>query len=227
MSNNQRKLYLLRKEILFDESPVLVSTKPDENWQKDWKIMAGDWKYEDGYLIGIEPGERGGIIFSRECFNKPVMLTCKMSTVLPATRDVNCVFCAHWNDEIDNLGLSYVCGLNGWYEDKCGIERNDGSVCLGTNYKYVPGTEIEMTVGAIDGHCFMFVDGNLVCEFVDDRPDYIRDGHVGISPWSTILKVRDLEVREIVWQPRKQAYEPQFDYKEIMKTFHKEKFLKE
>lgn len=201
-------LPLLRKEILFDESPILLKTAPDKNWDKDWKVMAGEWKYENGALIGIETGNKGGILFSRKSFNEPVMMSFKISTVLPATRDVNAVFCAHWDTSIDYLGESYVCGLNGWYEHKCGIERNNGTFALNSGYQYVPGKEVEMVVGSIDGHCFMFVDDKLISEFYDEHPLY--DGHMGFSPYCTMLKIRDIEIRKIKWRPRGQVYEPEF-----------------
>ena len=133
--------------------------------------------------------------------------------MLPATRDLNAVFCANWNEQTDYLGLSYVCGLNGWYEHKSGIEKNapDATVPLYSTtslYHYNPGTEVRMTAGAIDGHCFMIADGQLITELID--PDPIRGGHVGFSAYCTKLKIKDIEVREITWKPRTQLYDPEF-----------------
>lgn len=67
---------------------------------------------------------KGGILWYKENFDKPVMITFTAATVAPATRDVNAVFCANWDDEQNDLGDSYVCGLNGWYENKAGVERS-------------------------------------------------------------------------------------------------------
>ena len=79
---------LAGKKVIIDRSPVLFSYKPDENW-KDYIIpKSGNWYYEDGALIGFEPGNFGGIAFVNKYFDKDVMLIFKGSTVLPATREI-------------------------------------------------------------------------------------------------------------------------------------------
>ena len=65
-----------------------------------------------------------------------------------------------------------------------------------------------MTCGSINGHCFMVVDDVLVTELIDIDP--IVGGHVGFSAYCTRLRITDIEVREIVWEPFKQVYEPEF-----------------
>ena len=204
------EISLLGKKIYMDKSPLLLKYSPDEDWQKYWKVMAGDWRMENGWLIGTENGNKGGILFSRESFDKNVMLSFTAATVLPATRDVNAVYCAHWDKKTDYLADSYVCGLNGWYDGKSGIERNLTSNLYSTTslYQYIPGTEVRMTAGAIDGHNFMGVDGKLVTELIDPSP--IKGGHVGFSPYCTILKIKDIEIREIYWEKQKQHYDPEF-----------------
>ena len=204
------EISLLGKKIYMDKSPLLLKYSPDEDWQKYWQVMAGDWRMENGWLIGTENGNKGGILFSCESFDKNVMLSFTAATVLPATRDVNAVYCAHWDEKTDYLADSYVCGLNGWYDGKSGIERNLTSNLYSTTslYQYIPGTEVRMTAGAIDGHNFMVVDGKLVTELIDPSP--IKGGHVGFSPYCTILKIKDIEIREIYWEKQKQHYDPEF-----------------
>ena len=204
------EISLLGKKIYMDKSPLLLKYSPDEDWQKYWQVMAGDWRMENGWLIGTENGNKGGILFSRESFDKNVMLSFTAATVLPATRDVNAVYCAHWDEKTDYLADSYVCGLNGWYDGKSGIERNLTSNLYSTTslYQYIPGTEVRMTAGAIDGHNFMVVDGKLVTVLIDPSP--IKGGHVGFSPYCTILKIKDIEIREIYWEKQKQHYDPEF-----------------
>ena len=119
-----KELHLLGKLVKLDECPILLDSQPDENWQKDWQVMAGEWTVEDGYLIGAERGNKGGILLSRESYDCDVIFTFTAKTVLPATRDVNGVFAAHWDTDIDYLGNAYVFGFNGWYEHKSGIERS-------------------------------------------------------------------------------------------------------
>lgn len=207
-----KDILLLGKKILSDKSPVIFKYSPDEDWKKFWTPKSGTWKYEDGYLIGEEKGNFGGILFSNERFEKDVMFSFTIGTVLPATRDVNAVFCANWDEKTDYLGDSYVCGLNGWYEHKSGIERNMG---YGSNlysttsiYQYKPGTEVRMTAGSIGGHTFMVVDDILVSELIDPQP--ISGGHVGFSAYCTKLKIKDIEIREINWEVFTQEYAPEF-----------------
>ena len=57
----------------------------------------------------------------------------------------------------------------------------------------------------------MVVDDELVTELIDPNP--ISGGHAGFSAYCTKLRIRDIEVREIVWEDFKQVYTPQFEIK--------------
>ena len=207
-----KEIHLLGKKILVEQSPVLFQYQPDENWEQFFEVKSGTWWQENGWLMGEESGNFGGILFSKERFKQNVMFCFTIGAVLPATRDLNAVFCANWDEKTDYLGDSYVCGLNGWYEHKSGIERNVG---YGSNlyattaaYQYIPGTTVRMTVGAIDGHTFMAVDDILISELIDPQP--IAGGHVGFSAYCTKLKIKDIEIREIYWEDFPQKYKPEF-----------------
>lgn len=206
----EKEILLLGKKIFWDRSEILMDYQPDEHWQDLWDAKLGHWECKDGYLIGSEPGNFGGILLSRQYFPDNVMMRFSMSTVLPATRDLNAVFCTTWDEEVNYLKKSYVVGLNGWYENKSGIERfpEEELRSLTSLYRYTPGTEVEILTGAIDGHCFLFADGVLVQELIDSDP--IRGGHIGFSPYSTALKIRSIQVRKICWEKREQVYEPEF-----------------
>lgn len=206
----ENEILLLGKKILWDQSEILLDYQPDENWQQVWDAKLGHWSYEDGCLIGSEPGNFGGILLSKQYFPDNVMMRFTMSTVLPATRDLNAVFCTTWDEDVNYLKKAYVVGLNGWYENKSGIERfpEEELRSLTSLYQYTPGTEVEILTGAIDGHCFLFADGVLIQELIDSDP--IRGGHVGFSPYSTSLRIRNIQVRKICWEKRHQVYEPEF-----------------
>ncbi len=206
-----KDIKLAGKKVLFEKSPVLFSYNPKEDWENYFDVKSGNWYYSgDGAIIGEENTNKGGILFTKEFFDKDVMLCFTVSTVLPATRDLNAVWAAHWDDEKDYLGESYVCGLNGWWENKAGIERNlgNGLYTATSLFKYTPGTEVRMVCGSINGHCFMVVDDVLVSEVMDPNP--ISGGHVGFSAYCTKLRITDIEVREINWEVFKQRYEPEF-----------------
>lgn len=205
-----KELRLLFRQVMLEECPLLMKSEPDENWERDWQVMAGEWKQENGWLIGSETGNKGGILFSKQSFEGDIIFSFTAKTVLPATRDVNAVFCAHWDREIDYLGNAYVIGLNGWYEHKSGIERSPetGLRALTGAYTYIPGKEVRITTGIIDGQSFLYADDVLVTELID--PCAISGGHVGFSPYCTMLAIKDIEVRQAVWKPLVQSYEPEF-----------------
>lgn len=205
-----KELHLLGRRVVLEDCPVLLDSQPNADWQKDWQVMAGEWHEQDGWLIGAERGNKGGILFSRESFDCDIIFTFTAKTVLPATRDVNAVFCAHWDESIDYLGNAYVVGLNGWYEHKSGIERSPevGLRALTGAYSYTPGSEVRITTGIIEGHSFLYADDLLVSELID--PHFISGGHVGFSPYCTMLAIRDIQVRKAVWEPLVQSYEAEF-----------------
>lgn len=213
-----KDILLLGKKILSDRSPVLFDYTPADDWQNFWLPKSGKWYYSDGYIIGEEPGNFGGILLSRQHFTEDVMFSFTIGTVLPATRDVNAVFCSRWNEKTDYIGASYVCGLNGWYEHKSGIEKildstKDGGDQRGvysttSAYQYVPGTEVRMTAGSVKGHTFMVVDDVLITELID--PDPLLDGQVGFSAYCTKLKIKDIQIRKILWEDFPQQYDPEF-----------------
>ena len=205
-----KNIHLMGKKVFFDDSEILFSYKPDENWRDHFEPKSGTWYYEDGAIIGFEPGNFGGILFTKQSFDEDIMLCFTVSAVLPATRDLNAVWASHWDEETDYLGESYVCGLNGWWENKAGIERNGGNGLYTTTslFNYTPGSSVRMVCGSINGHCFMTVDDVLVTEVIDPNP--ISGGHAGFSAYCTKLRITDIEVRRIKWEPFFQEYTPQF-----------------
>ena len=205
-----KEIRLIGKKIVLDNCPILLDYKPADDWQEYWQVMRGEWECKDGWLIGAERGNFGGILFSKESYDCDIIFSFTAKTVLPATRDVNALFCAHWREDTDYLGNAYIIGLNGWYEHKSGIERSpeDGLKVLTDAYRYTPGKEVRITTGIVSGHSFLYADDTLVAELVD--PHYISGGHVGFSPYCTKLAIKDIEVRRAVYEPLAQSYEAEF-----------------
>ena len=190
-----------------------MSYQPGDDWLEHWEPKTGEWRCEDGYFIGAERQSTAALLISKREFSDSMMLSFTVQAVPPATRDLNAFYFAKWNDERNFLGESYVCGLNGWYEHRSGIERDeqDGSVTLYTStalYKYKTGDFVRIDVGCIKGHSFMMVDGEMVTELQDPNP--IGPGKVGFSAYCTMLKIKDIEVRELYWEDFPQSYEPEF-----------------
>ena len=214
--NINNELLILGKKILVDKSELVYtfdskSFKESNKSIEDYFIVKdGNWTFENDLLIGKETGNKGGIIYTNKSFPYDVLVTVYMKTILPATRDVNAVWCSNWDEKTNYLGDSYVCGLNGWYEGLAGIERSgENGFYVGTSlYKYEPGKTVKMQFGSISGHCFLFVDDKLIMEIHDPHP--LTSGYVGISPYCTCLGIYKLEVRKIVYENRKQFYTPEF-----------------
>lgn len=207
------EIHLWGKKVLVDKSPIIMKYNPGEDWLEHWEPLRGEWKCEDGYLIGAERESTAALIVSRRDFGRDILFSFTIQAVPPATRDLNAMFYTQVNEERNWIGESYVCGLNGWYEHRSGIERDeaDGSVSLYTStalYKYVSGTEVRMDVGCINGHSFMMVDGEMITELQDPHP--LKPGKVGFSAYCTMLKIKDIEVRELYWEDFPQSYEPEF-----------------
>ena len=210
-------LLLLGKQIIFDESEVLFDftasklTKQHQKLEDYFKVMAGKWYLDGEYLIGEEPKNQGGIIYTNTPFEGNILVTAYLKTMLPATRDVNAVWHSKWDETTDYLGDSYVCGLNGWYEGKVGLERcgENGFYASTSLYNYKPGELVKMQFGSINNHIFLFVDDKLIMEMHDPTP--LTNGYVGISPYCTVLMVKSLEVRKIKYIERTQKYEPEFE----------------
>ena len=207
------EIHLWGKKVLVDKSPIIMKYTPGEDWLEHWEPLRGEWKCEDGYLIGAERESTAALIVSRRDFGSDILFSFTIQAVPPATRDLNAMFYTQVNEERNWIGESYVCGLNGWYEHRSGIERDeaDGSVSLYTStalYKYVSGTEVRMDVGCINGHSFMMVDGEMITELQDPHP--LKPGKVGFSAYCTMLKIKDIEVRELYWEDFPQSYEPEF-----------------
>lgn len=213
MENKMNEIHLWGKKILLDKSPVIRKYKLDENWLEDWEILIGDWKCENGCLIGQERKSTAALIVSREDYGRDILFSFTMKSVPPATRDLNALFYAQVNEKRDWIGESYVSGINGWYEHRSGIERDeaDGTVSLYAStalYKYETGKEVRIDVGCINGHSFMMVDGEMVTELQDPHP--LKPGKVGFSAYCTKLEIKDVEVRELCWEPFEQFYLPEF-----------------
>ena len=213
-NNTNKDILLLGKKIVINKSEIVFNFNAETmDYKEHFDVKAGNWIQENGYLIGTELGNQGGIIYTNKCFDYDILVTINMGTVLPATRDVNAVWHSHWDQNIDYLGDSYVCGVNGWYENKSGIERSGshGFYTSTSLYKYKRGEDIKLQFGSIGSFVFMLVNNELITEMDDPYP--LKDGYVGISPYCTKLKVKSVEVRKLTKESieeRKQFYNPEF-----------------
>ena len=208
-------LAIMGKEILLDASPVLFDRPfgPD-SLATDWQVRAGAWTLDGEWMSGRHPENSPGMITSRASYVGNVLLAFEGRTVPPSSHDINCMWNGSWREDTNQRDVAYVAGLQGWWEGKVGFERSpDYRLNAATPlFPFESGRTYAIMAGSIDGHCFVFVDGRLVLEVTDPSPiDTARYGLVGFEAYASHIQIRRPVIRQIVWQPRVLAYEPEID----------------
>ena len=142
-----------------------------------------------------------------------VLVEFEAATVAPSSHDINVMWNGEWLDDIDQRGMAYVAGLQGWWTGKVGIEKSpDYTFMVGTPLlDFKPGELYYIIAGSIDGHCFIFANGQLLLEAMDPDPiDNQKFTKVGLEAYCSLIKVRNFKIRQIVWKPVEMKYEPEF-----------------
>ncbi len=214
IGNNMDTLELMRKEIILSSCPVLFDEEiTAESLAKNWTSHHSEWWLEDGWLHGKNPGNHPGMLILNKDFPGNVLVEFEATTVEPSTHDINVMWNGEWLDSIDQRGVAYVAGLQGWWTGKVGIEKSpDYKFMVGTPLlDFQPGKLYHIMAGSIDGHCFIFANGNLLLEAMDPDPiDNQKYTKVGLEAYSSHIKVRNVKIRQIEWKPVDMKYEPEF-----------------
>jgi hypothetical protein len=208
------ELLIMRKRIELAASEVLYDRPISaESFREDWGILSGEWRQEGGALFGVNPDPKPGCVMLRKPCIGNVLVDFRAATVAPSTHDIDVMWNASWDRATDTRGSAYVAGIQGWWDGKVGIEKSP-------QYKHVaaapcpwfqPGREYHIQAGSIDGHCFLFVDGELRLEMLDPDPiDSARSTGVGFEAYQSMIRVSGLVVHRIAWTERPQAYPKQF-----------------
>ncbi len=207
-------ILLMKKRILLDSSKVLYNKPLDQvEFAKEWTIHHSDWKVADGWLIGENKGNWPGMAILKQDFPGNVLVEFEAQTILPSSHDINVMWNGEWLAATDQRGIAYVAGLQGWWTGKVGIEKsNDYKFMVGTpllNFK--PGKLYKIMAGSIDGQCFIFADGKLLLEAMDPNPiDNQKYAKIGFEAYCSKIKIRNIVIRQIAWEPVEMKYEPEF-----------------
>ncbi|MCL2420964.1 MAG: hypothetical protein FWD03_03825 [Defluviitaleaceae bacterium] len=204
-------LHLLGKKIDLDNSKVVFQDNfSDTDIAKNWEIGRGHWHVNNGWLEGKHLESSGGLIYSRQSFDCNVLMDFEARTVPPSSHDLNFTWCADgWDKATDDVGVGYIAGLGGWYENKTGIERApEFKLCSLTHaFQLEAGRTYRIQTGSIDGHCFIFVDGKIVIEVFDPDPiDTSKYGRLGFGVYASHVQFRDLKVYDVQWSEWAQSY---------------------
>ena len=207
-------LYIMKKLIDVDNSDVMYNrTFSEESLKADWKVYGGEWWLEDGWLNGKNPENAPGMIVCKIDFPYNVLVDFEVRTIPPSTHDINFMWNGCWDENKNERGIAYVAGLEGWWQGKVGMEKSpEYKLNVATPlFDFEPGRIYRLQGGSIDGHCFLFVDGELVLEFTDPEPiDFQKFAKVGFEAYSSHIQVRNLKIKKIKWQAVEMTYAPEF-----------------
>ena len=208
------ELLLLNKRLLLDKSPVLFD-RPfnSESLASDWQVRGADWRVEGEWLTGRNPANAPGMVTSRRNYFGNVLLDFEARTVLPSSHDIDWMWNGSWDETTNTRSVAYVGGLQGWWEGKVGFEKApDYKLNVATPlFPFEPGRIYRIQSGSVDGHLFVFIDGRLILEATDPEPiDAGRFGLVGFEAYASMIQIRRLVIRQIVWEQRSLAYGLEF-----------------
>ena len=212
--NKMNTIELMKKRILLDSSKILFDkVLTQENFSSLWTVHHSKWEVKDGWLEGENPGNWPGMAILKQDFPGNVLVEFEAQTILPSSHDINVMWNGEWLSKTDQRGIAYVAGLQGWWTGKVGIEKsNDYKFMVGTPlYNFEPGKIYKIQAGSIDGHCFILADGKLLLEAMDPNPvDNQKYTKVGFEAYCSKIRVRNIRIRQIYWEPVDMKYEIDF-----------------
>jgi len=209
------KILLMKKQILLESSEVLYERSgfTQEEFNDQWTIHHSEWKVEDGWLVGANNGNWPGMAILKQDFPGNVLVEFEAQTVLPSSHDINVMWNGEWLSAIDQRGIAYVAGLEGWWTGKVGIEKSpDYKFMVGTPLlEFEPGKLYKIQAGSIDGHCFILANGQLLLEAMDPDPiDNQKYTKIGLEAYCSKIKVKNIVISQIHWEAVEMKYEPEF-----------------
>ena len=88
------EIHLWGKKVLLDKSPVVFKYQPGEDWLEHWEPKTGEWKCEDGYLIGAERKSTAALLISKREYGDAMMLSFTVQAIPPRNaRPQRVLFC--------------------------------------------------------------------------------------------------------------------------------------
>ncbi|MDD6031981.1 MAG: hypothetical protein PUC47_00630 [Oscillospiraceae bacterium] len=208
--------YADQKAIDLDRCPVVYSRPFSEaSLREDFEAASGSWSVtEDGWLTGLHRDNSGGMLYTRQSWPFDTLVEFDARAVPPCCNDLNFVLkTCGWDAEKGDAGRGYIAGLGGWWLNKAGIEKYPSCQprCLTSLFPLETGRVYHIVAGAIEGHCFFFVDGQLVVEMTDPHPEDFSDcGKVGFGTYASHIQYRNLVVYKAAYTFRELSYTPEF-----------------
>lgn len=205
---------IMEKVIEIDSLEILLYEDFEKNGLKNWEPAAGSWAVEDGWLTGLIRENSGGMIYSKESYPGDIMLDFKGRTVPPCANDLNFAWnTMGWDHERNDAGIGYIGGIQGWWEGKVGIENYPLCAMRAATplFKLEAGRTYHVQAGSIKGHCFIFIDGELIIEAFDPNPiDSYKYARIGFGTFCSHIQIKDPKVYKLSWKSVEGVYKPEF-----------------
>lgn len=210
----QDTLLLMKKKILLNKSKILYDQPVTrKSLTEDWTIHHSEWEIKEDWLVGSNRRNWPGMAILKKDFPGNVLVEFEAQTMLPSSHDINVMWNGEWLDDEDHRGLAYVAGLQGWWTGKVGIEKSDQyKFMVGTPLlHFIPGKLYKIQAGSINGHCFIFADGQLLLEAMDPDPiDNQKYTKIGFEAYCSKIRIKNIVIRQIHWEAVEMKYEPEF-----------------
>ena len=183
---------------------------------EDFDVASGSWYVDDrGGLTGRIGKNAGGMIYSKENYGCDVLMDFRAGTVPPCANDLNFVFrTSGWDAEKQDAGPGYIAGIGGWWVNKTGIEKYPSCrpTAMTPCFRLEAGREYHVFAGSVGGHCFLFVDGQLIIELFDPSPEDLEGcGKFGFGAYASHVRYRDLKVYRAEYEAHTLSYPEQED----------------
>lgn len=205
---------LIGKRIEFEKLDVLYSQPfTQDSFARDFEVRGGNWRVENGWLIGWNPRNEPGMAISRTSFSGDVMLDFRAKTLLPSTHDINVMWAGEWDEVTNQRAAGYVAGIQGWWRGKMGFEKAPGYLLNAATqaFQFEPGRTYHVQCGSAQGHLFLCLDEQLILELTDPDPiDTSRCGRIGFEAYASQIALTDFQVKRLTWTPLELTYPPEF-----------------
>ena len=185
----------------------------DKIFEENFIVKSGEWKTEDGWVVGKNPKMCPGMIISKEDFFGNVMLELTVQMVPPATHDVNVMINGEWDEKKDERGLAYVAGMEAFWHGNVGFEKSPEYKLTAATplFNFDPEKEYNFKMGNVDGKVFVLVDDKLCLEISDPDPiDSSKYGKIGFEAYSSWWKFKNVRVYGLKYEKIEEYYNPEF-----------------
>lgn len=211
----EKILYIDQKKIDLSKCEVLYSRPfSEESLKEDFDAVSGNWSVDaDGWLTGFHRDNSGGMLYSKASYGDTIM-EFDAYAVPPCGNDLNFVLRTEgWDFEKNDAGRGYIAGLGGWWLNKAGIEKYPSCMprVLTSLFPLESGKIYRIVTGCMEGHCFIFADGQLIVEMTDPNyQDFADCGKIGFGTYASHIKYRNFTLYKPVSEYRELSYTPDF-----------------